>query len=209
MMGRKIAYVLCVCCLLCGCSRVNLRASSHYDMQNPIVTLTLEDSQKIIIELYPEIAPNTVNNFISLIEDGYYDGLTFHRIIEDYIIQGGDPLKNNYGTPGYTIKGEFKSNGFKNSLRHTKGVVSMARGPKYDSAGSQFFITVEDAETLNGSYAAFGKVIEGLDVVEAIGNSKQGLEEDEADAELVIEKMTVDKKSGKYPDPIVIPIKSK
>lgn len=209
MMGRKIAYVLYVCCLLCGCSRVNLRASSHYDMQNPIVTLTLEDSQKIIIELYPEIAPNTVNNFISLIEDGYYDGLTFHRIIEDYIIQGGDPLKNNYGTPGYTIKGEFKSNGFKNSLRHTKGVVSMARGPKYDSAGSQFFITVEDAETLNGSYAAFGKVIEGLDVVEAIGNSKQDLKEDEADAELVIEKMTVDKKSGQYPDPIVIPIKTK
>jgi len=209
MMGRKIAYVVGICCLLCGCSRVNLRASSHYDMQNPIVTLILEDNQKIIIELYPEFAPNTVNNFISLIEDGYYDGLIFHRIVQDYIIQSGDPLKNNYGTPGYTIKGEFKSNGFKNSLRHTKGIVSMARGPKYDSAGSQFFITVEDAEMLNGSYAAFGKVIEGLDIVEAIGNLNQDDDKEEKQVGPIIKKVTVDKKSGKYPEPIVIPISTK
>lgn len=207
-MSQKIAYVVCICCLLCGCSQVDLKASSHYDMQNPIVTLVLEDNQKIIIELYPEIAPNTVNNFISLIEDGYYDGLTFHRIIQDYIIQSGDPLQNNYGTPGYTIKGEFKSNGFKNSLRHTKGVVSMARGPQYDSAGSQFFITVQDAEILNGSYAAFGRVIEGLDTVEAIGNLKQDSKE-EKQVGPVIEKVIVDKKSGQYPDPIVIPISTK
>ena len=201
MMGQKITYILCVCCLLSGCSRINLRASSHYEMQNPIVTLALEGDQRIIIELYPEAAPNTVNNFISLIQDGYYDGLIFHRIVQDYIIQSGDPLKNNYGTPGYTIKGEFKNNGFKNSLRHTKGVVSMARGPKYDSAGSQFFITVQDSEMLNGSYAAFGKVIEGLDVVETIGN----LEGKQVPP--VIEKVTVDIKAGKYPEPIVIPIR--
>ena len=208
-MGRKIAYVIGICCFLCACSRVNLKASSHYDMQNPIVTLELEDNQRIIIELYPEFAPNTVNNFISLIEDKYYDGLIFHRIIEDYIIQSGDPLKNNYGTPGYTIKGEFKSNGFKNNLRHTKGIVSMARGPKYDSAGSQFFITVQDAEILNGSYAAFGKVIEGLDIVEAIGNFKQDSKDKEGQVGPVIEKVTVDKKSGHYPEPTVIPINTK
>lgn len=208
MMGQKIAYILCICCLLSGCSRLNLRASSHYEMQNPIVTLALDNNQKIIIELYPELAPNTVNNFISLVQDGYYDGLIFHRIIEGYIIQSGDPLKNNYGTPGYTIKGEFKSNGFKNRLRHTKGVVSMARGPQYDSAGSQFFITVQDAEMLNGSYAAFGKVIEGLDIVEAIGR----LGEEPTQGEQVtpiIEKATVDTKAGKYSEPNVIPISSR
>ena len=207
-MGQKVAYILCVCCLLSGCSRLDLRASSHYEMQNPIVTLVLADNQKIIIELYPEAAPNTVNNFISLIEDGYYDGLIFHRIIQDYIIQSGDPLGNNYGTPGYTIKGEFKSNGFKNSLRHTKGVVSMARGSKYDSAGSQFFITVQDAEMLNGSYAAFGKVIEGIDIVEAIGKKEQESLQAER-APLVIEKVTVDTKAGEYPEPIVTPISSR
>ncbi len=207
-MGRKIAYILCVCCLLSGCSRVNLRASSHYDIQNPVVTLTLEDEQRIVIELYPKTAPNTVNNFISLVEEGYYDGLIFHRIIEDYIIQSGDPLSNNYGTPGYTIKGEFKNNGFKNSLRHKKGVVSMARGPQYDSAGSQFFITVQDAEMLNGSYAAFGKVIEGLDIVEAIGNLEQDIKDAKQDPPMIV-KASVDKKVGDYPGPVVIPINEK
>lgn len=207
-MGQKIATILCICCLLSGCSRLNLKASSYYDIQNPIVTLTLADRQKIVIELYPDVAPNTVNNFISLIEEGYYDGLIFHRIIDDYIIQSGDPLKNNYGTPGYTIKGEFKNNGFKNPLRHKKGVVSMARGPRYDSAGSQFFITVQDAETLNGSYAAFGKVIEGLSVVEAIGSREEDMEKEQQET-LIIEKAMVDKKAGNYPEPMVIPIHNK
>lgn len=207
-MVRKIAYVISICCLLSGCSRVNLRASSHLEMQNPIVTLRLADQEMIVIELYPDIAPNTVNNFISLVQDGYYDGLTFHRIIKDYIIQSGDPLANNYGTPGYTIKGEFKDNGFKNSLSHRKGIVSMARSSKYDSAGSQFFITVEDAEMLNGSYAAFGKVIAGLEIVEAIGKTEETSEQDKQKIR-IIEKATVDVRRQKYPEPIVTPIYSK
>lgn len=200
-MSRQLAYVLLVCGLLCGCSRFNLRASTSYDTQNPIVTIRLEDEHQILIELYPEVAPNTVNNFISLIEEEYYDGLIFHRIIEDYIIQGGDPIGDNYGSPGYTIHGEFTNNGFKNKLKHLKGTISMARGSSYDSAGSQFFITLQDATTtLDGSYAAFGKVIQGMEIIEAIASNQEVS---------VIEKMTVDTKRRQYPDPIVVPIDTK
>lgn len=204
-MRQQIAYLACICCLLCGCSRFNFRASTYSDTQNPIATITLGDEQKIVIELYPELAPNTVNNFISLIEDGYYDGLTFHRIIEDYIIQTGDPLGNNYGSPGYTIQGEFKSNGFKNKLKHVRGIVSMARGSKYDSAGSQFFITMQDLEYLNGYYAAFGKVIEGMETLDCISKLSK-ISNEKSKKLLTIKTITIDTKTKKYPDPIVVPI---
>lgn len=138
--------------------------------QNPIVTFTMEDGKVMKAELYPEIAPNTVNNFISLIQKGFYDGLIFHRIISGFMIQGGDPEGTGMGGPGYSIKGEFKSNGFKNDLKHTKGVLSMARSQNPDSAGSQFFIMHKNAPHLDGDYAAFGKLIEGEDVLDAIAS---------------------------------------
>lgn len=204
-MRRYIVVSLLICFLLNGCSRGNLSASTHHQSQNPIVTMTLDNEEMILIELYPESAPNTVNNFISLIEDGYYDGLSFHRIIDNYIIQSGDPLMNNYGSPGYTIQGEFKHNGLKNKLRHDKGVVSMARGSGYNTAGSQFFIALDNINMLNGYYAAFGKVIQGMESVEAIGKANSTLTKDETGL-LTIRKMTVDTKLGKYLEPIVISI---
>lgn len=138
------------------------------DRKNPIVTIEMEDGSKIKVELYPDIAPNTVNNFISLVQKGFYDGLIFHRVIPKFMIQGGDPQGNGMGGPGYTIKGEFTSNKFKNELKHDRGVISMARSESPDSAGSQFFIMVDKAEHLDGDYAAFGKVIEGMEVVDKI-----------------------------------------
>ena len=135
---------------------------------NPQVTITMENDDKIVLELYPEIAPNTVKNFLSLVNKGYYNGLCFHRVIYGFMIQGGCPEGTGMGGPGYTIKGEFSGNGFENNLNHTEGVISMARAMNPDSAGSQFFIMHENAPHLDGSYAAFGKVIEGMDVVNAI-----------------------------------------
>lgn len=137
-------------------------------MANPIVTITMENGDVMKAELYPEIAPNTVNNFVSLIQSGYYDGLTFHRVIPGFMIQGGCPNGTGMGGPGYSIKGEFAQNGFANNLAHTPGVLSMARAMNPDSAGSQFFIMHETSPHLDGSYAAFGKVTEGLDVVDKI-----------------------------------------
>ena len=137
-------------------------------MKNPIVTITMENGNVIKAELYPEIAPNTVKNFIDLINRGFYDGLIFHRVIPGFMIQGGCPEGTGMGGPGYSIKGEFTSNGFKNDLKHTKGVLSMARAMHPDSAGSQFFIMVADAPHLDGQYASFGKVIEGLEVADNI-----------------------------------------
>ena len=136
--------------------------------QNPIVTFEMEDGSIIKAELYPDVAPNTVNNFLSLVNKGFYDGLIFHRVIEGFMIQGGCPDGNGMGGPGYTIKGEFTRNRFKNDLKHTKGVLSMARTMIPDSAGSQFFIMHKDSPHLDGDYAAFGKVIEGMDVVDRI-----------------------------------------
>lgn len=136
--------------------------------QNPIITFTMENGEQIRAELYPEIAPNTVNNFISLVSKGYYDGLIFHRVINGFMIQGGCPDGTGMGGPGYSIPGEFAMNGFKNELRHTEGVLSMARAQHPDSAGSQFFIMHKTSPHLDGSYAAFGKVIEGMDVVNRI-----------------------------------------
>lgn len=138
--------------------------------QNPIVTITMENGDVMKAELYPEIAPNTVNNFISLIQKGFYDGVIFHRIIAGFMIQGGDPEGTGMGGPGYCIKGEFSHNGFKNDLKHTKGVLSMARTSFPDSAGSQFFIMHDTAPHLDGEYAAFGKLIEGVAVLDAIAS---------------------------------------
>ena len=140
-------------------------------MQNPVVTIKMKKGGIIKAELYPEIAPNTVNNFIYLIKKGFYDDLTFHRVIRGFMIQGGDPSGNGTGGPRYTIKGEFTANGFKNDLKHTRGVLSMARTRNPNSAGSQFFIMHQDSPHLDGQYAAFGKVIEGMDVVDAIGQA--------------------------------------
>ena len=136
--------------------------------KNPIVTIEMENGDKMVAELYPHIAPNTVNNFISLVKDGYYDGIIFHRVIKGFMIQGGCPNGNGMGGPGYSIAGEFSSNGFTNNLKHEKGVLSMARTMQPNSAGSQFFIMHARAPHLDGEYAAFGRVIEGLDVVEAL-----------------------------------------
>ena len=140
-------------------------------MANPIVTITMANGDVMKAELYPEIAPNTVNNFISLVKSGFYDGLNFHRVIRGFMIQGGCPQGTGMGGPGYSIKGEFSQNGFPNALAHTPGVLSMARAMHPDSAGSQFFIMHEAAPHLDGSYAAFGKVIEGMDVVNKIAET--------------------------------------
>lgn len=139
-------------------------------MQNPVITIEMESGDVIKAELYPEIAPNTVNNFISLVKKGFYDGLIFHRIIAGFMIQGGDPDGTGMGGPGYSIKGEFNYNGFDNSLKHSRGVLSMARAQHPDSAGSQFFIMHANAPHLDGQYAAFGKLIEGEDVLDKIAS---------------------------------------
>jgi peptidyl-prolyl cis-trans isomerase B (cyclophilin B) len=136
--------------------------------KNPIVTIEMENGKNIKVELYPEIAPNTVRNFISLVKSGFYDGVIFHRVIPGFMIQGGDPTGTGTGGPNYTIRGEFTANGFKNDLMHERGVISMARTSLPNSAGSQFFIMVEKAPHLDGQYAAFGKVIEGMDEVDRI-----------------------------------------
>lgn len=143
-------------------------------MANPIITITMDSGNEIRLELYPEIAPITVANFVKLATDGFYDGLTFHRIIPGFMIQGGDPDGNGTGGPGYQIKGEFSSNGIKNDLKHKRGVISMARAVDPDSAGSQFFIMHDDADYLDGQYAAFGKVIDGMEEVDRIASVETG-----------------------------------
>lgn len=169
-------------------------------MQNPIITIEMENGDIIKAELYPEIAPNTVNNFISLVKKGYYDGLTFHRVINGFMIQGGCPKGNGTGGPGYSVKGEFAANGFKNDLKHTPGVLSMARAMHPDSAGSQFFIMHETSPHLDGQYAAFGKVVEGLENVNKIAE----VDTDFRDAPIekqIIKKMTVETFGESYPEP--------
>ncbi len=168
--------------------------------QNPIVTITMENGDVIRAELYPDLAPNTVNNFISLVQKGFYDGLTFHRVIKDFMIQGGDPKGNGTGGPGYSIPGEFSQNGFKNDLRHDAGVLSMARAMDPDSAGSQFFLMHKPAPHLDGAYAAFGKVTEGMDIVNQIAETPT----DSRDCPLKpqrIKTMTVDTFGVDYPEP--------
>lgn len=172
-------------------------------MKNPIVTITMENGGVIKAELYPEIAPNTVNNFIDLINKGFYDGLIFHRVIPGFMIQGGDPEGNGMGGPGYSIKGEFSRNGFKNELKHTKGVLSMARTMDPNSAGSQFFIMVADAPHLDGQYASFGKVIEGMEVADEIVNTKTDYS-DRPYEDQVIKSMTVETFGETYSEPEII-----
>jgi peptidyl-prolyl cis-trans isomerase B (cyclophilin B) len=151
-------------------------------------------------ELYPDVAPNTVNNFISLINKGFYDGVIFHRVIPGFMIQGGDPEGTGMGGPGYSIKGEFSQNGFENNLAHTRGVLSMARAMNPNSAGSQFFIMHADAPHLDGAYAAFGMITDGLSVVDKIANVKTGFQDRPREA-VVIKSMTVDTKGETYPEP--------
>ncbi len=161
-------------------------------MSNPIVTIEMENGGIIKAELYPEIAPNTVANFVTLVASGFYDGLIFHRVIPGFMIQGGDPKGTGMGGPGYSIQGEFARNGFRqNNLRHTRGVLSMARSMMPNSAGSQFFIMHADAPHLDGDYAAFGKVTEGMDVVDAIAAAPTGFQ-DRPMSEQKIKKATVD-----------------
>lgn len=168
--------------------------------QNPIVTITMENGDVMKAELYPQIAPNTVNNFISLIRKGYYDGIIFHRVIYGFMIQGGCPNGNGMGGPGYSIKGEFTNNGFVNHLKHTPGVLSMARTMMPNSAGSQFFIMHKASPHLDGEYAAFGKVIEGLDVVDKIASLiTDG--NDRPVEEQKIKSMTVETFGVDYPEP--------
>ena len=166
-------------------------------MSNPIVTIEMENGDIIKAELYPEVAPNTVNNFISLVKKGFYDGVIFHRVIEGFMIQGGDPLGKGVGGPGYNIKGEFTANGFKNNLKHTRGVLSMARAMNPDSAGSQFFVMHADAPHLDGQYAAFGKVIEGMDTVDTIAACETGFQ-DRPVQEQRMKKVTVETFGEKY-----------
>ena len=170
-------------------------------MVKPIVTITMDDGGVITLELYPNIAPETVNNCVSLVNKGFYDGLSFHRIIPGFMIQGGDPLGNGTGGPGYSIKGEFKSNGFRNDLRHERGVISMARAMDPNSAGSQFFIMHADAPHLDGSYAAFGKVIDGMGVVDSIASVRTNMFNDAPVTPVVIKSITVDTKGEEFKEP--------
>lgn len=169
-------------------------------MSNPIITITMQDGSVMKGELYPEIAPNTVNNFISLVKKGYYNGLTFHRVIPGFMIQGGCPDGTGMGGPGYCIKGEFSQNGFKNDLKHTKGVLSMARTMAPNTAGSQFFIMHQTSPHLDGAYAAFGKITEGLDVIDAIANVPTNYM-DKPMKDQVIKTMEIDTLGVDYPEP--------
>ena len=169
-------------------------------MTNPIVTMELENGGVIKIELYPDVSPNTVNNFISLVSKGFYDGVIFHRVIPGFMIQGGDPDGTGMGGPGYSIAGEFTSNGFRNDLKHTRGVLSMARTMRPDSAGSQFFLMVADAPHLDGEYAAFGRVIEGMEHADRIVGAKRD-RMDRPLEEQAMKKVTVDTFGQSYPEP--------
>ncbi|MDO4816678.1 MAG: peptidylprolyl isomerase [Bacillota bacterium] len=169
-------------------------------MSNPIVTIEMENGDKIKVELYPEVAPNTVNNFISLVKSGFYNGTIFHRVIRGFMIQGGDPEGTGMGGPGYHIKGEFKMNGVINNLKHERGVISMARSMAPNSAGSQFFIMHEDAPHLDGQYAAFGMVVEGMDNVDKIAKCMTG-RQDRPIHRQTMKKVTVDTFGVDYPEP--------
>ncbi len=174
------------------------------DKQNPIVTITMQGGGVIKAELYPEIAPNTVHNFLSLVDKGYYNGLIFHRVIKGFMIQGGDPEGTGMGGPGYSIKGEFTANGFRNDLKHTVGVLSMARTNIPDTAGSQFFIMHKDSPFLDGAYAAFGKVIEGMEVVNRIAETDTDFQ-DRPLQDQVMETVTAETFGVTYPEPETLP----
>ena len=211
--AKIVAIILCIIMPagLTACDtggnemRTNYAEISGFDTANPLVEITVKGYGKIVVELYPEIAPNTVNNFISLVGSGFYDGLTFHRVISGFMIQGGDPEGNGSGGPGYTIKGEFTGNGFKNELSHERGVISMARrsNPYRDSAGSQFFIMHRDYKGLDGEYAAFGKVISGIEIVDEIADVMTN-KNDKPLEDVIMEKVIVDTRGVDYPAPVTI-----
>lgn len=189
-------------------SEGNEREMKQYETSNPVVAMKIKDYGVVVVELYPEVAPNTVNNFIYLVKTGFYDNNTIHRMKPEFVIQGGDPQGAGYGGPGYSIRGEFAENGFKNDLGHTEGVISMARAEDYDSAGSQFFImlSAKYRSSLDGKYAAFGKVIEGMDVCREIEKIKYyNKSSGKLNQNLTIEKMVVDTKGVEYPEPEKLP----
>ena len=177
-------------------------AEINYGETNPVVAMNIEKYGSIVMELYPDIAPNTVNNFISLVKSGFYDNNSFHRLVPGFVLQGGDPDGNGTGGPGYSIKGEFTNNGFENNLKHEQWVISMARSQDNDSAGSQFFICLDTASNLDGDYAAFGKVIAGFDALNQIENNE--IVNDQSSGKLltnlVIKKSLVDVKGKEYPE---------
>ena len=203
-MSKKgfLASILAGALALVGCSSNNNNVDEVRTppKELPVATIEFKDFGSVDIELYPHIAPNTVNNFISLANSGFYDGLTFHRIIKDFMIQGGDPDGTGMGGPGYSIKGEFTNNKFENDLAHTEGVISMARSQSKNSAGSQFFIVTKDAPHLDGQYASFGKVINGMDIIHEIENVETD-GNDKPIKNVIIESVRVDTKGIDYKEP--------
>lgn len=191
------ASILASALALVGCSS---ESNIEPPKELPVATMIVKDFGRVEIELYPHIAPNTVNNFIYLANSGFYDGLTFHRVIKDFMIQGGDPEGSGMGGPGYKIKGEFSKNKFQNDLKHTEGVISMARSQNKNSAGSQFFIVTKDASHLDGQYASFGKVINGMDIVHDIENVQTGANNKPIN-DVIIESIKVDTKGVDYQEP--------
>ncbi len=217
-MKKKILFLVILMLFLTGCGKKveikedllgikydvegNEAQLDNYDTENPVVAMYVKKYGSIVIELYPDVAPNTVNNFISLVKSGFYDENTIHRLVPGFVLQGGDPDGNGTGGPGYSIKGEFASNDFENNLKHEKKVVSMARSQDKDSAGSQFFIMLDTASNLDGEYASFGKVIDGWDNVlnieknEKVADSQSG----KLRTNLRIKKVLIDLKGKEYPE---------
>ena len=216
MKGIKELLIIIVCALSCVFiinyeykEGINFNIKGNeiklsYNTKNPIVAIDIDKYGYIVLELYPDIAPNTVNNFVNLILDGFYDNNSFHRLVPGFVLQGGDPNGNGTGGPGYSIKGEFTRNGFKNTLKHTEGIISMARAKGYNSAGSQFFIMLGNVETLNNKYAAFGKVIEGMDVLRKIEKTETVLDSETGKLKnnITINKIVVDVNDTKISDTI-------
>lgn len=216
MKGVKELLIIIVCALSCVFiinyeykEGINFDIKGNeiklsYNTKNPIVAIDIDKYGYIVLELYPDIAPNTVNNFVNLILDGFYDNNSFHRLVPGFVLQGGDPNGNGTGGPGYSIKGEFTRNGFKNTLKHTEGIISMARAKGYNSAGSQFFIMLGNAETLDNKYAAFGKVIEGMDVLRKIEKTETVLDSETGKLKnnITINKIVVDVNDTKISDTI-------
>lgn len=216
MKGIKELLIIIVCALSCAFiinyeykEGINFDIKGNeiklsYNTKNPIVAIDIDKYGYIVLELYPDIAPNTVNNFVNLILDGFYDNNSFHRLVPGFVLQGGDPNGNGTGGPGYSIKGEFTRNGFKNTLKHTEGIISMARAKGYNSAGSQFFIMLGNAETLDGKYAAFGKVIDGMDVLRQIEKIETVLDSETGKLKnnITINKIVVDVNDTKISDTI-------
>ena len=195
------ASILASALALVGCSsESNMEETRTPPKELPVAIMVVKDFGKVEIELYPHIAPNTVNNFIYLANSGFYNGLTFHRVIKDFMVQGGDPEGSGMGGPGYKINGEFSKNKFQNDLKHTEGIISMARSQNKNSAGSQFFIVTKNASHLDGKYASFGKVINGMDIVHDIENIKTGANNKPIN-DIIIESIKVDTKGVDYQEP--------